>query len=161
MPIVRVDAERVLQAPAGAIYQAIADYRRHHPRILPPAITDLQVQRGGVGAGTAITFKVTLAGRTNLAHAEVSEPQPGRMLVESGDGVTTTFTVEPVAGGTRVRFDTEMQRPFATAWLERWLVPRLLRPQYEIELSNLERVAQELAREEGRGPTGLGTQDGA
>jgi hypothetical protein len=149
MAKVRVSAERVLQAPADAVYRAIADYRQHHPRILPPAITDLRVERGGVGAGTAITFKVTLAGRTSQARAEVTEPRPGRVLVESGDGVTTTFTVEPVDGGTRVHFDTEMERPAARAWLERLLVPRLLRPQYEIELSNLERVARELAAANG------------
>src|SRR5690348_9347586 len=108
-----VQAERVLAAPAERVYAVIADYRQHHPRILPPAIFDLQVEQGGVGAGTIMTFKVKLAGRTQRARQRVAEPRPGRVLTETdingNRGLVTTFTVEPLGDGCRLRIETAWQ----------------------------------------------------
>ena len=81
---IHVSAEQVIHAPAERVYRIIADYRQHHPNILPPAFSDLRVEEGGVGEGTVISFKMTAGGRTRQTRARVTEPEPGRVLVESG-----------------------------------------------------------------------------
>ena len=74
----------------------------------------------------------------------VTEPQPGRVLVESEpqNALTTTFTVEPERQYARVRFDTAYTRKGIQGWIEGLLVPRLLRSLYADELARLERHAQ-------------------
>lgn len=64
MAEIRVVAERLIGAPADDVYRYIADFREHHPRFLPPAFSDFQVEQGGVGAGTIATFRITTGGRS-------------------------------------------------------------------------------------------------
>lgn len=140
-------AERVLDAPAEVVYHLIRDYAEHHRAapegFLPDAFTDLVVERGGVGEGTAIRFTSTLGGRRQVATAEISEPVPGRVLLESGPGVETTFTVEPEGTDrARVRFDTVLEARGLTGLSTRLFAPRLLRPLYEDEMERLERHAR-------------------
>jgi hypothetical protein len=141
----RFSAGRVLGAPADVVYHLIADYREHHrpEGFLPPAFTDLVVEQGGVGAGTRIRFTMKMAGRTQSATATISEPVPGRVLVESGPGVVTTFTVEPEgADRARVRFDTVMDSSGLQGLLTRLFAPGILRPIYADELDRLEQHAR-------------------
>ena len=86
-------AERVLDAPAAVVYHCLADYREHHNTsgFLPAAFTSLEVLAGGVGAGTLIRFTTAVGGRAVTRTQQVSEPQPGRILVESGSGEDSTF----------------------------------------------------------------------
>jgi hypothetical protein len=126
-------------------YGVIADYRRGHPRILPrPPFLDLEVERGGVGAGTIIRFRMRSFGRTQTFRAEVTEPRPGRVLVETdlSNGPISTFTVEPEANvGSRVTIATSWSSPPPRGWVERLLVPPFLRRVYAEELANLGKVA--------------------
>ena len=144
MPRTRICAERLLDAPADVVYRCIADYRRHHrpDGFLPPAFSDLRVERGGIGAGTAFTFKMTVAGRTRTSSAEVTEPAPGRVLVETGPTVRTVFTVEPEGTRSRVRFDTVVDERGLAGLLTRLFAGRLLGPLYRDELERLERYAR-------------------
>ena len=105
MPLLHASAERTVSAHADAVYALLADYRDGHPRILPPAFSDLTVLRGGVGAGTEIRFALELAGRKQQVEANVDEPEPGRVLSESypDRGAVTRFTVDPVGDQSRVR----------------------------------------------------------
>src|SRR5438477_8871512 len=86
-------AERVIQAPADVVYRCLADYTQHHRPggFLPPAFSNQEVLSGGVGDGTVVRLSVTLGGRTNTMTARISEPAPGRMLVEDGQRVRTIF----------------------------------------------------------------------
>ena len=141
----RFSAERVLDAPADVVYHLISDYREHHRTegFLPPAFTDLVVEKGGVGEGTVIRFTMKLAGRSQTMTASVTEPEPGRVLVESGPGVETTFTVEPASGQrVRVRFDTVVESGGLQGLLTRLFAPGLLRPLYADELERLEQHAR-------------------
>src|SRR3712207_2046569 len=70
-------------APAERAYRILADYRRHHPRILPPAFSGFAVEAGGVGAGTTIRFRVTAGGQARDYRQRVSEPAPGRVVREA------------------------------------------------------------------------------
>ena len=145
MTTVRIRAERALDAPATVVHHCLADYTEHHRPggFLPPAFTALHVSRGGVGAGTTITFAMRLAGTVRTVTAEVSEPVPGRVLVETGGGITTTFTVD-AAGPTRARvqIDTAMEMGGLQGLIGRLAVPRLLAPLYQDELRRLETLAQ-------------------
>jgi hypothetical protein len=145
---VHLSAERLIDAPADVVYACIADYRHHHRPggFLPPAFHDFTIERGGVGAGTVMTFKVTLAGRTRTVTHTVSEPEPGRVLVEGDELDQTTFTVDPVGNQCRVRFDTFLDARGLEGILTRLLAPRLMKPLYDDELARLERSAQAEAR---------------
>ena len=106
MAPIHVSAERAIGAPADVVYGYIADHREHHPRFLPDAFSDFEVEAGGVGAGTITRFKVTAGGRTRDYRMEVAEPEPGRVMTESdtGSSLVTTWTVTP-EGSTTARPD--------------------------------------------------------
>lgn len=148
MAEIRVSVERPVAAPAERVYRLITDYREHHPRFLPPAFSDFQVERGGVGAGTVVRFRLAAGGRSRAYRQQVAEPQPGRVLVESDldSGAATTFTVTPIGEGCRVRVETAWQGAGGVrGFFERLLAPRVLRPLYADELARLDRYAREQA----------------
>ncbi len=142
---IRIAADGVVQAPAERVYGILADYERHHPKILPPAFTDFQVETGGVGEGTVIRYTVKAGGRARTARQRVTEPQPGRILREADfdDSAVTIFTVTPDGDQTHVHIETTytgMRGPLGA--LERILAPRVLGKLYADELSRLNRYAQ-------------------
>lgn len=142
---IRVTAEAPVGAPSDLVYRLIADYHQHHPVFLPPAFADLKVEEGGMGAGTVFSFTMKAMGRTIPGRMRVSEPEPGRVLVESdtASGLTTTFTVEPRGSTSLVRFDTRWQpKPGLAGVIERLFAPRFLRGVYADELGRLDRYAR-------------------
>lgn len=143
MALLTITASQKIAAPAEKIYAIIADYRHSHPKILPmPPFVALTVEKGGVGAGTVITFQMKVSGRVQNFRAEVSEPEPGRVLVESNDnGSITTFTVE---SDSLVTISTTMTiRDGLLGKIEGWFARQYLRPTYVQELKQLESVAQQ------------------
>jgi hypothetical protein len=141
----RIEASAPIAAPPAVVYRLLADYRNGHPRILPPVFSNLEVEEGGVGAGTRIRFDMTLLGQRRTSHATIDEPEPGRVLAERdvATGTLTTFTVEPLAGeATRLTITTELRSP--PGWrgrIENWLGARLLRGVYRDELARIAAVA--------------------
>jgi hypothetical protein len=137
-----VEASRRIQAPAARIYSVLADYHVGHPRILASAFSNLTVEQGGIGAGTIITFDMRLLGRTNRVRGVVTEPEPGRVLVETypESRVVTTFRVEPAGAGESVVTISSVipARHYLTHALERWMVTRALAPVFEEELLRIE-----------------------
>jgi hypothetical protein len=135
-----------VDAPAHEVYAIFADYRQGHPAILPrPPFVSLAVEEGGTGAGTTIRVAMRLLGRTRSFRAHVTEPEPGRVLLETNDtGYVTSFRVEPDGDGrgSEVTISTEQtRRSGQTARLERWFMGRILRPVFERELELLAGVA--------------------
>lgn len=135
-----------IAAPASVLYAILADYQHGHPQILPrPPFVSLVVEHGGTGAGSVVRVQMRVLGQVQTFRAVISEPEPGRVLTETNDtGYVTTFTVEPQADGreAQVTITTAMPaRPGIGAALERWMVPRLLRPAYVRELANLAALA--------------------
>jgi hypothetical protein len=140
-----------VHAPARDVYETIADYRRGHPRIVPPKyFRNLVVDEGGYGAGTRIRFDMTVLGRTTHCRAVIEEPQPGRVLVEREleSGAVTTFEVEPVGDvACLVSIGTEMPRkPGIAGAVEKFLASRVLPRIYREELLRLEDVARGRSR---------------
>jgi hypothetical protein len=106
----------------------------------------LAVEQGGVGAGTVINFQMKLAGQMRAFHSTISEPEPGRVLVETDAqaGTVTTFRVEPRENGAAAFVTIETDTPVRAGLagkLEGWLAAQLLRPVYAQELKLLKQVA--------------------
>lgn len=144
----RVEASARVGAPAEVVYNIIADYRKGHPQILPRKYFEwLEVEQGGRGEGTVIRFQMRVLGQTRVLRAAVTEPEPGRVLVETdtgGGGPVTTFTVEPEGSASHVTFSTEMSTAGGPlGMLERFVLRRVLRRVYARELEQLGRVAVE------------------
>jgi Polyketide cyclase / dehydrase and lipid transport len=154
---IRIHAESMLDVSAQVVYDIIADYRIGHPEIAPkPYFQGIEVESGGVGAGTLITVTMRVLGTTSTMRQRVSEPVPGRVLVESNvDGtLDTTFTVTPADGGDErratVSITTLMQAHSGVRGsVERWITPRILRPIYQKELQLLEALAKRRMAETG------------
>jgi hypothetical protein len=146
MPAIHAARSAAIDAPPAVVYGIIADYRRGHPSILPEKyFHGLDVESGGVGAGTAIRFRMRAFGRTRESRAVVAEPEPGRVLTETiaEQGMVTTFTVDPLDGGARsaVEIATEWEVRGPRGWLERVMAPPFLRRVYAAELAKLARAA--------------------
>ena len=141
---ISVSAERRIQAPASRVYRYIADFREHHPSFLPPQFGPLEIETGGVGAGTVHRFTMTLGGRTTAYRVRVGEPEPGRVLIESDPTrrMITTFTVDPEPGGaSRVSIETRWYADGLEGLLQRLVAPAMLRRVYADELRRLDDYA--------------------
>jgi hypothetical protein len=142
---IRVAASAVIDAPPQKVCAVIADYHNGHPRIVPAkCFSGMEVERGGVGAGTLVRFQMHTLGTTRTYLAEITEPEPGRVLVETnlGSGEATTFTVDPADGGrASVTIVTEWAARGCSGLVQRLLAPPLLRRIYAEEFRNLARVA--------------------
>lgn len=142
-----ISASATIPARRERIYSLIANYNDGHPRILPRQFTSLVVEQGGVGAGTIIRFQMSMFGKKQTFRAAITEPEPGRVLVETyldPSGAVTTFTVNPggAPADSHVTISTEL--PVRSGFLgkiERTMATLLLRPLYVKELENLARVA--------------------
>jgi len=143
--MIRVAAEATVDAPAETVYGYLADMREHHPRFLPPAFSDFQVESGGVGAGTITRFKMSAGGRSRRYRMEVGEPEPGRVLTESdtGSSLVTTFTVDPEEDHSRVEISTTWEGGGGIGGVfERLFAPRAIRGIYVDELERLNAYAR-------------------
>jgi hypothetical protein len=146
MAPIDVSAERVIGAPADVVYGYIADHREHHPRFLPDAFSDFEVEAGGVGAGTITRFKVTAGGRTRDYRMEVAEPEPGRVMTETdtNSSLVTTWTVTPEGSNARVQIATSWEGAGGIGgFFERLFAPRVMRGIYEDELERIDAYAHE------------------
>jgi hypothetical protein len=132
-----------IDAPAREVYDVFADYRDGHPHVLPRQFfSSLEVLSGGRGAGTRIRVGTRLLGVEKTFDMTVTEPEPGRVLLETDPvtGLETAFLVEPIGDSER------SQVTIATTWqprsglagrIERVVTPPLLRWVYRKELAQL------------------------
>lgn len=144
MPMIRVAAIARVEAPADVTYSILADYHVGHPSILPPTFRNLVVESGGVGAGTRIRFEMKMGWKTRQLQAVITEPEPGRVLVESypETGAVTTFTVTPLGEDLcQVQISSEWTAGWLKALIEGQMAKWLIEPLYREELDILRRVA--------------------
>jgi hypothetical protein len=145
--VIRLEASRRIEAPASTVYGLLADYHDAHRRVVSPrGFLWLRPERGGVGAGTEIRFAIRVLGRTEEYYGVVSEPEPGRVLLEDYPDrrAWTRFVVDPVAGGAaKVTIETEAPgRGGVAGWLEGVIARRALLPLYRHELERLADIAE-------------------
>jgi hypothetical protein len=142
MAVARVHAEKSIEAHPAAVYEVLADYSTHHPRIMPPDhFSNLEVESGGVGAGTVFHITARVGGRRQRLHMRVAEPEPGHVLTETNldTGVVTEFTVSGNSGTTHVEMSSEWDAPGLRGWLDRLLTVRMLRRLFTEQLDQLDR----------------------
>lgn len=137
-------ATKIVHAPAETIYNILADFRNQHGHILPKQYFQaLEVEEGGFGAGTITSFQMHLLGRTRSFRTHITEPEPGRVLMETDiqSGTPTTFTVLPLKdeGGTRVEIATELR---SENLVENIVGKFMLQKVYRAELDLLARQAE-------------------
>lgn len=145
MGYVHVEVSNVVNASPQVVYETLADYKspEGHRAILPEKyFGKMIVEEGGRGAGTVIQVETKALGVSRTLHMEVSEPEPGHVLVEkTTDGNTvTSFTVDPLDGGraARVTIATDFKPASGVAGLvEKWLNPMVMRRIYREELRQL------------------------
>ena len=144
----QVEVAAVIDGRPDEIYAILADYVDGHPAILPKQFfADLAVTQGGQGAGTHVTVQMDVYGTKRTYHLVVSEPEPGRTLVEedADAGVYTTFTVEPAAAPdqSRVTIATRSRvAPGLAGLMEKLISPFVTRRIYRAELTQLAQVVQ-------------------
>ncbi len=140
-----VAAEAIIAAQPEVIYEIFVDYHAKHGRILPAEFRDLEVEAGGHGAGTIVRFRTRVAGVERSYRMIVSEPEPGRVLMESDtlSTLVTTFTVIPTQDGQQahVQIMTELDTsPGLSGLLERALLPSIMQRVYKKELRLLAHI---------------------
>jgi hypothetical protein len=148
-------ATKDIQAPAAIIYNIIADYHRMHWLILPKQyFLSLEVEEGGIGAGTIVNFAMRILRQTQSFRSLITEPEPGRLLVETDikSGIPTSFHVVPIEqqGQIRVTISTELK---GRNFMEGWMAKIMLQKIYGLELELLAQVAAEQAQ--GKDPGSL------
>ena len=144
MAKVEASAERTIDAPAEQVYGYLADMHQHQ-RFLPPQFSDFQVEEGGVGAGTVTRFTMTAGGRTRKYRMRVTEPEPGRTLVESDtdSSLVTTFNVQPQGDKSLVRISTSWDGAGGIGgFFERTFAPRAVQRIYLDQLDRLNAYAR-------------------
>jgi hypothetical protein len=142
---VEAHAETTIDARPSAVYEVLADYTSHHPRIMPPSLfSKLEVESGGMGAGTVFHITLRIAGKKQRLHMRVGEPEPGRVLTETNldTGVVTAFTVTPADSdsSTKARISSEWETKGGFGGLiDRTMTPLLMRWIFGKQLRELDR----------------------
>ena len=143
----------VIDAAARTVYEILADYRNGHAHILPkPYFVSLEVEQGGFGAGTIVNFEMRIAGQSQNFRAAITEPQPGRVLVESNleaGGAVTKFEVVPLDNNrahVTITTDGRTTRAGVLGSLERLMTEVYLRRVYGQELKLLAALAAERSK---------------
>lgn len=140
---ITIEVSAVIEAASKHVYSVLADYPGGHHAILPKDyFTDLSVTEGGQCAGTVIDVSMKVMGVESHYRFNVSEPEPGRVLMEADEdaGVVTTFTVDPVDGEERscVTITTRSRASQSLRGLiERLVNPAVTRRIYRKELQIL------------------------
>ncbi len=146
--MIHVEASDIIHAPAADIYAILSDYQVGHQAILPkPYFTAMIVETGGQGAGTILQTSMTVMGQDFHYHQIVSEPEPGRVLVETDldTGQWSSFTLEPLGDGSQTRVTITSEFPASPGFkgiMERLFTPRFTRPIFMQELRNLNDYVQ-------------------
>jgi len=148
---IHVEASAEINAAPERIYDIISDYHVGHQAILPKRyFNEMIVKEGGKGAGTVIAVKMNVMGVQRLFQLHITEPEPGRVLVETDpdSDVVTTFTIDPLGNGrkSRVTIHTASKSsPGLRGFTERLLNPPITRRIYNEELALLANYAQSTA----------------
>jgi hypothetical protein len=145
---VQVEVSKEIKASPERIYGILSDYHEGHPHILPRQyFKKLTVLEGGKGAGTVIDISMKVMGMQRQFKMEISEPEPGRVLMEADpdSAMVTTFTVDSLDGGpkSRVTIKTNFEPGSGLRGLmDRLLNPPVMRRIYQDELNLLEEYTQ-------------------
>jgi len=133
--------ERVLEASPERVYEALADYERTRPRLLPEQYSEYEVREGGTGAGTQVHWKLQATQkRVRDCLFTVSEPTPGQLVEKDlNSSMVHTWTVTPAGEGrAKVVVETTWQGAGGIGgFIERAFAPKGLARIHDQVLSRL------------------------
>jgi hypothetical protein len=138
-----ITATKIIDARPEDVYGVFSDYVVAHNAILPrPFFTGMDVKKGGRGAGTEILVYTKALGQERHMFMVVSEPTPGRDLMETepATGLVTHFIVEALNGGRQAKVTISTDFPIPAGfggWLQKTIQAPLIRPVYLKELDNV------------------------
>ncbi|GCE30905.1 polyketide cyclase [Dictyobacter alpinus] len=141
------DMVALISVPPEDVYAVLADYRHGHPHILPAKyISQFKVEANGQGAGTVLRYRMRIFGFAHERRALVSEPEPGRILVEreTTTSLVTTYAVTPANNGlhAHVQIAAHWEPAHTLAGkLEQAFYPSILRKMFTYELDALAKLA--------------------
>jgi hypothetical protein len=149
VPAYKITSIATIPAPVEVVYNILADYRNGHPSILPDKyFQSLEIEQGGFGAGTVIRFNMRVGKQLQTFRSEISEPNPGRVLLEQSldqADLRTTFETIPFGDTlTKVTFTTTglTRRQGVLGHLERLVTEMFLKRVYREELQRLSEFAR-------------------
>jgi hypothetical protein len=141
---IHAEVSQVIDARPEEVHAVVRDYNVGHPAILPKEFftKGLTVDKGGVGAGTVLHSSVTVMGREFPFRQIVSEPEPGRVIVETDldTGQYTRFIFEPLNSGRQTRVTIASEFPPSSGFIgvmERFTKAPMVRKMFTKELQNL------------------------
>lgn len=148
MAEVRASAERRVAAEPEAVFAFLSDYRDARRRILTANYGDYRVEEGGAGPGTVVAYHFSAGRRERDYRVRVERPDATALSLRERDELssfTTTWTVEPADGASRVTVESHWQGGGGIGgFFERRFAPVGLGRVYGELLANLER---ELSRQ--------------
>jgi Polyketide cyclase / dehydrase and lipid transport len=146
MAQVTARAERMIDAPAQRVRDAVVDYRDVRPRILTEQFRDYRVEAGGTGAGSRVHWVLQATKkRARDQLVEVSAPSEQQLVErDTNSSMVTTWTVSP-AGADRSTVAIETTWNGASGvggFFERAFAPKGLQRIFDGVLSNLDGVVR-------------------
>lgn len=147
MAQVKVAAQRLVEGDADRVYTAVSDYTGVRPRVLPANYSDYDVQTGGHGAGTRVSWKLAATEkRVRDCVISVTEPKAWQLVErDANSSMVTTWTVS-AAGQHRstVRIETTWKGAGGVGgFFEKTFAPMGLRRIYDELLGNLANLLRE------------------
>lgn len=147
MSKIQVKNERVIKAQPEKVYDVIKDYKAKRPLFLTPNFLDYQVEKGGKGDGTVVSYRLQAARRERPYRMQVSEVAPGQSIQErdTNSSLVTTWTVTPVENGqqTKVSIVTDWEGGQGVGgFFERTFAPTGLHRIYDRMLDYLTTMVQ-------------------
>ncbi|MGH3318584.1 MAG: SRPBCC family protein [Streptosporangiaceae bacterium] len=143
MAQVRMVTVRRVPAPPDDVYRLVADYQRRRD-YLTDNFTDYAVEEGGQGAGTRMRYRLHAGRRVRDCRMSVSEPDPGRVIVEedANSSLRTRWAVTAQGGRSSVEVEVTWDGAGGVAgFFESMFAPLGLRRIYDQVLDRLARVA--------------------
>lgn len=142
-----VEESAVIGAPTSKVYDIIADYQNGHPHIVPKKyFKSVEVESGGVGAGTIIRVATEFMGRQMHFRLLVEEPDQGKVISERDlkTGMVTYFIVKPGSNNSESVVTIKTEMPIATGLkglIEKLTTTPVMRKIYRAELAQLNSFA--------------------
>lgn len=147
MSNIHVKREQVVNAKPEDVYAVLADYKGKHKQILTPNFQDYNVEKGGRGSGTVVSYRLLAGGRERFYRMRVDEPVKGKVITErdSDSSLVTTWTLSPLKGGQQTKVSLASEWTGGTGvggFFERVFAPIGLRRIYTNMLSLLKMLVQ-------------------
>jgi hypothetical protein len=139
MPTRSVSATRVVAAPASAIFDVLADPRRHSE--LDGSGTVLGVREGPerLSLGATFTMRMKMGARYETRNVVVAFEEDRAIAWHHVARFVWRYDLDEVEGGTRVTESFTYDKPWALAIIV-WRVPQKNRRSMEASLERLERI---------------------